>query len=251
MNRLFKSYISIGFILLALASICQCSFAQNSDLANRKSLLTYLNNMNNYLDTVSEFSVIIHHIQFEDSRKKNYLYKSYGYFFKSKNNVHSKLLDIETFITDKFVLVIDSQQKTMIVKESPKKIEQINFFNYIQSAIGTVHAISKSIEPNGIVVFKLKFKDDYSEYKEIDIEFNTRNYLIKKVAIYMNLHEDLFESNESKSPLIEIVYDNWKLGVNNSASNFNWEKYLYKSNNNYFPKRDYANYRYLNQLNTK
>lgn len=237
-------------MLLVLTVINGNSFAQNQKEL-KQSLIAHLDEMNTYFDSVSSFSVKIIHTQYDDRSMQKQAYQSSGYYYKSKNNVHSKLLDVETFVTDRFTLVVDSQQKMMILSAVDKKRNTGLLTNNIQTALGAVNEINIVKGINGLLTYKLNFNHPYSEYKQIDIEINSKTNLLQRLTIYLRDQEDVFEPGKKSSPIVDIVYTNWVVNDDQKKMDFNWKKYLYIENDKYYPIKKYTSYRYLNQLYTQ
>lgn len=246
-----KKHVRLFIGLLLFSAVTNSnSYAQNQKEL-KQSLTNQLDKMSAYFDSVSSFSVKITHVQYDNPSMQKQAYQSTGYYYKSLSNVHSKLLDIETFSTDRFTLVVDSQQKMMVLSALDKKKNTGLLTNNIQTALSAVNEINLVKGINGKLTYKLKFNHPYSEFKQIDIELNSQTNLLQRLTIYLKDQQDVFEPGKKSSSIVDIVYTNWVVNDDQKKMDFNWKKYLYIENDKYYPTKKYTSYRYLNQLYTQ
>lgn len=210
--------------------------------------------MNSVYDLTPTFSLDIQYCVFDNHVNGNLVENKSGKYFKVNNQSYTKLLNIETIVNAKNTIVVNHEDKVIVITDT-KKIE----LSPIQTNMDTLLKLCKSIRAVDLGVterhYILEFDDDeYSEFSQIDIYINLTNYSIKKLVLFYNQTLPLDQNDyyaEEKKPRLEITYKTFKKIANVTPAItelFNEPNYLIVFGDSYKCSNKYSNYKVINQI---
>jgi hypothetical protein len=204
-----------------------------------------------YLKT-NIYSLDILYNVYDNHKNGNLTESKNGIFIKSNSNSYSKLLDIETIVTPEMTIVIDNDEKGVVVADtkknaniySPAKLDTL--LNYCSMIFATDISSTKRF-------YTLMFEGEEQEMSRIDLLINLTNYRIEKIVFFYEQELPLNTTDyyaENKKPRLEILYNSFvdknKLGEQIFSKN----NYIQKSNDTYTPLYKYKSYELINQLSS-
>lgn len=206
--------------------------------------------------TTASFSMSINYLVFDNHVNGNLIENKLGVFIKNNNQSYTKLLDVETIVNTKNTIVVNNEDKFLVITDT-KKIE----LSPIQTNVDTLLKICKDIKVVELGtserMYKLIYNDDEnSEFSQIDISINLTDHTIKKMTLFYNQSMPVDQSNyyaEEKKPRLEITYKSFKKmdGLNPTLSElFKESNYLTLNNAEYKSAQKYSRYKVINQLTT-
>lgn len=176
-----------------------------------------------------------------------------GIYLRKGDKFYSKLLGIETLISEGYFVLVYSEDQTMVIGPSDK----INSGNTtpvdIQKSLSMCNKIEEIKSGKNQKAYKIFYKSTVaSEYDAAEIYYNKTNYIIEKMVLYyrspMRLTTD--SNLSSEMPRLEIEYT----AINTSPSlkdrDFSTQNFFDKKGSGYTPALKYKNYRIINKKNT-
>jgi len=169
--------------------------------------------------------------------------ESVGYFKKSKLNYHSVMMGIETVQNEKIRVIVDSVNKTILLAESGKELQNPFGEGLYSKMLDKCRALKKMDGPSEKklrIEFPLTFHmDSY----EIAIE---KKEFIKKITLYymkaISAEEDDKNTKKSK-PRVEISFSGHKVNPVFSAQEFSTKRFVDFDGKNYKTTKLYSAYK--------
>lgn len=184
------------------------------------------------------------------NQKTTVPYETQVGIFKQHGNLrYSKLSNIESIENKDYLLVVDNDDKRIVisnpVKFNPGKITMLNLDSAFRTCSTVVPFTSGALQG-----YQLVFKTDVvSAFDKIDLYFNKKTYIVEKLVFYyrqkMKLINDDKESAEK--PKMEILFSQFNFQNITDVSLFSESKYIEKKKGGYIPVNAYTSYNVINQ----
>jgi hypothetical protein len=241
--------LSVAFLLLA-----SIAGATNSPIEKAQTDFKKVNDL--YAATAS-YSLDIRYSVFDNHAGGNLVEQKSGKYLKHGALSYSKVLDVETIINPKRTLIVNHEDKFIVITDT-KKIE----LSPLQTDAGALLKLCSSIEveEQGTSVrhYTLNFSEEEgNEFSKIEVFINLSDYSLKKMILYYNQEMPLDENDyyaKEKKPRLEIVYTSFKPVTSLNPSFFEESAYLSENptgsstNVAYKGKGKCATYEIINQL---
>jgi hypothetical protein len=177
--------------------------------------------------------------------------KNSGFYMQHGTDRYNKLNRIESVQNKECALVIDNEEKMILVgnpvKFDPAKITMLNLDTAF-SKYASVTPIKVSAPQKG---YKLIFKTSAaSEYEAVDIYFNTKTYLMEKMVFYYRNKVQLQKTNRDEAkekPRLEIIFSKVSTAPNPDLKLYSEPRFIAKTTNSYRAVGTYSSYKLVNQ----
>ena len=199
-----KSFV-VGLWLMLFS--CQL-FSGNPIIEKAKTDFKKVNA--NYITTPT-FSMAMNYAVFDNHVNGNLVESKTGIYVKDGLRLYTRLLEIETIVTEKNTIVVNHEDNFLVITDT-KKIE----LSPIQTNIDTLLKICSEVKlielGKNERIYKLIYSvdDEFSEFSQIDLQINIVDYTIKKITLYYNQSTQMDNINfyaEEKKPRVEITYN--------------------------------------------
>lgn len=197
---------------------------------------TYANQM--------EYSMETTYMVFEKHGVSNMIESKNGFFAKKDNNTYTKIDKIEVVQLSDKIISLSHENKLLSVGDN-KDLDMDPIQVNADSLLTVCSEINMEMLSANEKRYKLKFDDyDISEFSEIDISIDVKNWRVMKLVLYykqsMNLKNDFYA--EETMPRVEIVYKNFRAYVK-SPEIFDEQKYINITSGSAVPANGYSKYK--------
>lgn len=217
--------------------------------------------VNDLYATTASYSLDIRYSVFDSHAGGNLVEQKSGKYLKHGAQSYSKVLDVETIINPKRTLIVNHEDKFIVINDT-KKIE----LSPLQTDAGALLKLCSSIdvEEQGTSGrhYTLNFSEEEEhEFSKIEIFINLSDYSLKKMILYYNQEMPLDANDyyaKEKKPRLEIVYHSFTPTASHNPALFEESSYLNikltsgpvvtEANTTYKGKGRCASYEIINQL---
>jgi hypothetical protein len=242
--------LCLGFPVFYLC-LMLTAFGARAETPAEKARIDFQKVNNLYASTAS-YSFDIQYTVFDSHAGGNLVEQKSGKYMKHQDMSYSKLLDIETIVNPKRTVIVNHEDKFIVITDT-RKIE----LSPLQTDMETLLKQCSNINVRDVGSterhYTLSFSDteDESEFSKIEVVINLLNYSIKKMNLYYNQEMPLTENDyyaKEKKPLLEIVYKAFTPLSSVNTALFAETAYVSESNAIYKGKGKCATYEVINQL---
>lgn len=208
--------------------------------------------VNNLYASTASYSVDIQYSVFDSHQGGNLVEQKSGKYIKHGDMSYSKLLDIETIVNPKRTVIVNHEDKFIVVTDT-RKVE----LSPLQTDVESLLKLCSSIKTQDLGTterhYTLSFSEDEdeAEFSKIELVINLTNYSIKKMILYYNQEMPLTENDyyaKEKKPRLEIVYKAFTPLSSVNTAVFAESAYVSETNSVYKGKGKCASYEVINQL---
>lgn len=213
--------------------------------------------VNDLYAATASYSLDIQYTVFDSHAGGNLVEQKSGKYLKHGAQSYSKVLDVETIINPKRTLVVNHEDKFIVITDT-RKVE----LSPLQADAATLLQLCTSIdvEEQGTSGrhYTLNFSEEEEhEFSKIEIFINLSDYSLKKMILYYNQEMPLDANDyyaKEKKPRLEIVYKSFTSTASHNPSLFEESSYLNTTltgsevNTIYKGKGRCASYEIINQL---
>lgn len=172
-----------------------------------------------------------------------------GVFYKKGDSDYSKLMDTETLHNSEFTITSQLEDRIMVVSDP------ISYRNKLSIGVDTLLTFCKNITvteiEGGNRKYELTFNQgSVSEFKKLEMTFETATYRLKKVSMYFWEQDKVKENGETEkiNPKVEITYKNYNKVNPDNLNVFSGSNYVTKiGSNKYKTAGKYTSYKIYNQ----
>lgn len=241
--------LSVVFLLLSSVAGAINTPAEKARLDFKK--------VNDLYATTASYSLDIRYSVFDSHAGGNLVEQKSGKYLKHGVQSYSKVLDVETIINPKRTLIVNHEDKFMVITDT-RKVE----LSPLQADAAVLLKLCSGIdvEEQGTSVrhYTLNFsEEEENEFSKIEVFINLSDYSLKKMVLYYNQEMPL-DANDyyarEKKPRLEIVYNSFTVVTSFNSALFEESAYLSDAsagsvaNAVYKGKGKYAAYEIVNQL---
>lgn len=249
-NLVFLPSISRRLHMLWL-SLLLTSVAIAIETPAEKALADF-RKVNNVYATTPSYSMDIQYSVFDGHTGGNMVEQKSGKYIKHQDMSYSKLLDIETITNPKRTVIVNHEDKFIVIADT-RKIE----LSPLEANPGNLLKQCSQIQVQDLGAterhYTLSFseEEDESEFSKIEIVINLANYSIKKMTLCYNQEMQLTENDyyaKEKKPRLEIVYKSFTPVSSLNTAMFTESTYVSETNSTYKGKGKCSSYEVINQL---
>lgn len=102
----------------------------------------------------------------------------------NKDNYHYRLGEVETLSTAEMTVLVDHEEKKIMLDRSRKNVQQVLFGADLDALLLACSVIKMSQPEPGIKKYELYA--DLTEIERIDIYFDTQTFLMRRVVLFYN-----------------------------------------------------------------
>lgn len=173
-----------------------------------------------------------------------------GVYYKNGAESYSKIMGIETIRNHKMSLVIQNDEKIMVVSNPVKDNGPMTIA--LDTLVQICESFNRTELPDNQIKYELKFKSGIAfEYTKMDVYIDKQNYYINKLVLYYSEQEMVLENpDETKTihPKLEITYKGFNTNYASSPTLFSDTPYVVLvSQNKYKATPKYSGYQVYNQ----
>lgn len=221
--------------------------AETSPIEKTKADLKKTNLL--YASTPS-FSMDIQYAVFDSHVGGNLVEQKTGTYVKHESMSYSKILNIETIINPKTTVIVNHDDKFIVITDT-KKIE----LSPLQTNLDSLLKWCSSIKMQDIGVTERRYtmsftEEEEDEFSKIELAINLSNNSIKKMTLYYNQEMPLTENDyyaKEKKPRLEITYKTFTPLSTVGSALFAESTYLNHVNTGYSGKGKTVSYEVINQ----
>ncbi|OFY82814.1 MAG: hypothetical protein A3F72_01645 [Bacteroidetes bacterium RIFCSPLOWO2_12_FULL_35_15] len=174
-----------------------------------------------------------------------------GSFKQHESLRYSKLKGIESLQNKEYLVVVDNEEKLIVVsnpvKFNPGKITMVD----LDKAFTNCSSIQFIDNKSALSGYKLTFKETIvSEFDAIDLYFNKKTFLVEKIVFYYREKirvNEYDESSPKEKPKLEIVFSNMDFKTISDLTFFSENRFIEKRKGKYFPVSIYTNFEVFDQ----
>ena len=174
-----------------------------------------------------------------------------GYFQQQGTLRYSKLKEIESLQNKNCLVVIDNEDKLIVVgnpvKFNAKKITLLD----LDTALTKCSSVSFIDAGSTLSCYKMSFRQDIvSEFDAIDLYFNKKSFLVEKMVFYYREKIRINEEDETspkEKPKLEVVFSKMKFDKISDETFYSETRFVEKRKGKYFPVSAYSEYELIDQ----
>jgi hypothetical protein len=173
-----------------------------------------------------------------------------GFFKQHRNQRYNKLKEIESLQNKDYLVVVDNDQRRIVVgnpvKFDPSKITLLN----LDSALSTCSSVSYLDDKPGLGGYSMRFKPNtISAFDKIELYFDKKTYIVEKLFFYYRQEMKLSKETDaiSEKPRLEITFSKFDFKTVNDESVFSESKFIEKKNGKYVAANTYKDYQVIDQ----
>ncbi len=193
--------LSVAFLLLS-------SVAGATNTPIEKALVDF-KKVNDLYAATASYSLDIRYSVFDSYAGGNLVEQKSGKYLKHGAQSYSKVLDVETIINPKRTLIVNHEDKFIVITDT-RKVE----LSPLQADAAVLLKLCSSIdvEEQGTSGrhYTLNFSEEEEhEFSKIEVFINLSDYSLKKMILYYNQEMPLDANDyyaKEKKPRLEIVY---------------------------------------------
>jgi hypothetical protein len=241
--------LSVAFLLLA-----SVAGATNSPVEKAQTDFKKVNDL--YAATAS-YSLDIRYSVFDNHTGGNLVEQKSGKYLKHGTLSYSKVLDVETIINPKRTLIVNHEDKFIVITDT-KKIELSPLQTDAAALLKLCSSIEVEEQGTSVRHYTLNFsEEEENEFSKIEVFINLSDYSLKKMVLYYNQEMPLDANDyyaKEKKPRLEIVYASFTPVASLNPALFEESAYLSNTsagpatNTVYKGKGKCASYEIINQL---
>ena len=173
-----------------------------------------------------------------------------GIYYKNGNESYSKIMGIETIRNKKMSLVIQNEEKIIVVS-NPVKDNGVMMIS-LDTLIMICESFDRTELPDNQIKYELKFKSGIAfEYTKMEVFINKNNFCINKLIFYYAEQEMVLENPDQSRkihPKLEVTYKNFTNNYIVNPGMFSDSPYVVLSaQNKYKATEKYSGYQVYNQ----
>lgn len=207
--------------------------------------------VNDLYSSTASYSLDIQYSVYDNHTGGNLVEQKSGKYIKYQDMSYSKVLEIETVVNPKRTVVVNHEDKFIVITDTKKMS-----LSPLQTNVDSLLKWCSSIKVQDLGTterhYTLNFTDDDEvEFSRIELYINLSNYSIKKMVLCYNQEMPLTQNDyyaKEKKPRLEIVYKTFTASPPVSAALFAEGTYVTQENNAYKGKGKTATYEVINQL---
>ena len=171
--------------------------------------------------------------------------------YKQHNNLrYNKLKEIESLQNKDYLVVVDNDQKRIVVsnpsKFNPATITMLN----LDSALAICSAVNYVTDPSGLGGYQMTFKPNaISAFDKIEIYYNKKTFIVEKLFFYYREKMKLAkEANVvSEKPRLEITFSKFDFKKIEDEHVFSEKRFIEKRSGKYAAAEAYKGYQVIDQ----
>lgn len=207
--------------------------------------------VNDLYSATTSYSLDIQYSVFDSHAGGNLVEQKSGKYLRYQESSYSKVLDIETIVNPKRTIVVNHEDKFVVITDT-KKISLSPLQTDVEKLLGLCSSIQVEDEGSAVRHYTLHFSADGDpEFSKIEIFINLGDYSIRKMVLYYNEEMPLDQNDyyaKEKKPRLEVVYRSFTPVTTASAVLFSEATYISENNAVYRGKGKTASYEIINQL---
>lgn len=235
--------ITLCFLLLAMSSKAIHTPVEKARVDFKK--------VNDLYVTTMSYSLDIQYAVFDSHSGGNLVEQKSGKYVKHQDMSYSKILDIETVVNPKRTVVVNHEDRFIVITDT-KKIS----LSPLQTNTDSLLKWCSSIKVQDLGTTERRYTLNFSEeedpeFSKIELSISLVNYSIKKMVLYYNQEMPLTENDyyaKEKKPRLEITYKTFVSMPTVNASLFEESTYVSEINKVYKGKGKCSAYEVINQL---
>lgn len=247
-GRLQKRAGIFWAMMIALLFVAPASAAASNPAEKARMDFKKVNDL--YTATTS-YSLDIQYSVFDSHAGGNLVEQKSGKYLRYQESSYSKVLDIETIVNPKRTIVVNHEDKFVVITDT-KKIDLSPLQTDVEKLLGLCSSIQVEDEGSAVRHYTLHFSTDGDpEFSKIEIFINLGDYSIRKMVLYYNEEMPLNQNDyyaKEKKPRLEIVYRSFTPITAASTALFSESAYISENNAVYKGKGKAASYEIINQL---
>jgi hypothetical protein len=214
--------------------------------ADNQAVKADINKMNMAYDQLPMlFSNVTYTLRAENKFKTPQISK--GTVIRTRKGQLSTLEGTETLQTDEIYLVVDNNDKLILIANPPKErnIQPVDVEQLLKQC-SVVNSSETTEQKKYTFVFSPKVA---SEFRSVEIFINKKSFLLDKMILnyYTNNIRKDEDNNVIKNPSMEILFSSEKNISINYKERFSEKYYIEKNKGKYQPSLKYKNYKIINQ----
>ncbi len=208
--------------------------------------------VNKLYETTPSYSLDLQYSVFDSHNGGNLVEQKPGKYVKHGDMSYSRLLDIETIVNPKRTVVVNHEDKFIVITDT-RKVELSPLQTDVESLLKQCSSIKVQDLGTSERHYILSFSEleEESEFSKIELVINLANYSIKKMTLYYNQEMPLTENDyyaKEKKPRLEIVYKAFTSLSSVNPAMFAESAYVSETNSVYKGKGKCSAYEVINQL---
>ncbi len=207
--------------------------------------------VNDLYSSTTSYSLDIQYSVYDSHTGGNLVEQKSGKYIKYQGMSYSKVLEIETVVNPKRTVVVNHEDKFIVITDTRKMS-----LSPLQTNVDSLLKWCSSIQVQDLGTterhYTLNFTDDdQMEFSKIELHINLSNYSIKKMVLCYNQEMPLNQNDyyeKEKKPRLEIVYKTFVASPPVNVALFAEDTYVTQENNAYKGKGKTITYEVINQL---
>lgn len=235
-----KKVIPIGIFFLLLAALHVQ--AQNAVEDFQHINLAYQNHTRLRMEV--EYKV------YKNASTQEPLQVELGELLRMDGNSYHKIGKVETIATPDYQLVIDHNNKILVLANGAKAATMPG--NEMAEQLSKILAYCENVQFEELnkQLGRYDLHLPAGEYSRIEVEFDRKNFLIHRMVLYYREAQELQDEEDSvaEKPRVEMHYRNINTKASIPRHRFSYAPFLSKENQEYHLKKEYQQYQFVNQL---
>ena len=167
-------------------------------------------------------------------------------FSMQGKNVHYRLGSVETLATGDMTLLVDHEEKQILIDRGRQNVQQMLFGADLDTLLGLCTSIRASTPEPGVKKYELVA--ELSETERMDIYFDVRTYLIRRVVLFYSDELPMERGGTGEKPRLELVYRRQDTNPVFRQGLFSTARFIKKSGNGFVPAAAYKGFEIFNAL---
>lgn len=157
-----------------------------------------------------------------------------------------RLGGVETLSNPTLTIMADHEEKLLLVDSTRRSVRQVLFGADLDALLSVCSNIRSSNPEPGVKKYELYA--DLAETERIDIYFDTKTFLMRRVVLFYNTPLSIEEGGTGEKPRLELVYRLQNPRPNFTKDFFSTERLVQKSGRRFVPAPAMRGYQIMDNL---
>jgi len=222
-------------ILILLVSLAYTGFAQNfrAEMAR----------VNGAFDSLTNIGMKVTYRLYNDYTTDKINSTEVSELKKQGTNLYLKLEDVETIYTEKFDLVVDRENKSIIISDPSPERNKLTGLKKSKKPEENYKEIEPLVFDNGLKGYRVNLEEvEQEQYNKMQIEFNPKTWMLTRLVLYYKDDIDVDNTENPTKPRMEIMYSDPQPVTSDISGLFKLENYILQNKNGLIATKAYQGY---------
>ncbi|MFM9951374.1 MAG: hypothetical protein ACKV1O_25795 [Saprospiraceae bacterium] len=223
-----------------------CCFTANAQLTYDR---TDFERINGAYSNLTSLQTTVDYVYYPNHYSKNPGETLQAVLSVQGDSYRYRLADMETLVSPAKTLLIDHEEKKIMLDVGHQSLKQILFGADLDKLLSVCSRIQFSYPEQGVKKYELYA--DLAETERIDLYFDTSNFMMRRVVLYYKEPMMPEYGGTGEKPRLELVYRRQNTTPQFAANQFSIERFVHKVGDRYVAAAAYRNYQILDATSNR